>query len=406
MKKKIQILASLILTILFVVPLAQASIWQVFNSGGRNGYVLDRAFSDNGYDWWWHCFTAVSRSTGNERPFFIEYFIINPALGGSYPILGQLPANKNNGIKPSYVMVMAGTWGDGAVQIKNYYGISQLTASTLEENVKIGTNYATETHLKGSVSLTQTQVTQHPEYMSNAGSISWDLSVVKPLSYNVGYAGSALFQDLELFDMFWHVQGILSKYSGTITFNGEVYDVIADHSWGYQDKNFGKDFTNPWVWLFCDDFTSTKTGLRMNNTTLDIGGGNPKIAGISLGDKALMAFYVEGKLYEFNFTKLLDTEHLDWTVTETTTDIKWHVEAVNWDYQFIIDFANPKSKMLKVKYENPQGQVNHQNLWNGGHATGTVKMYKRRWIIYGISWAWDLVDTFNGKHGAGEYGKY
>jgi len=406
MKRQKRVLATVLLAALFFVPSAHATIWDVFNSGGRNGYVLNRAFSDNGYDWWWHNFTAVSRTTGKERPFFIEYFIINPALGGSAPILGQLPANKATGRKPSYAMVMAGTWGTDAVQVKNYYGITQMTASPLNENVKIGNNTATETALKGSVSLTQAQVDQHPEYMSDAGTISWNLTVTKPLKYDVGYAGSPLFQQLELFDMFWHVQGMQSKYTGTVTFNGEVYDVFANRSWGYQDKNFGKEFTNPWVWLSCNDFTSTKTGLPMPRTSLDIGGGNPKIAGISLGDKALMAFYLQGKLYEFNFTKLLDTETLAWTVNETSTDIKWHVEAINWDYKFVIDFSNPKNKMLQVKYENPRGQVNHQNLWNGGHATGTVKMYKRKWILYGVMWSWTYLDTYVGNHGAGEYGAY
>lgn len=387
-------------------PCWAGSIFDAFSSGGRNGYVLDRAYSDHGYDWWWHNFTAKSRKTGVERPFFIEYFVINPALGGPTPVLGQLPANKAAGKKPSYAMVMAGTWGTDAVQIKNYYGITQMTASKEVEAITIGSNTATETALKGSVALTAAEVLAHPEYMSNAGAISWNLSVTKPLSYNVGYAGSKLFQQLELFDMFWHVQGMQSKYSGTVTFNGEIYDVIPATSYGYQDKNFGKDFTNPWVWLSCNDFTRQSTGKPMANTSLDIGGGNPKIAGIEFGDKALMAFYVDGKLYEFNFTKLLDKEKLDWTVTETSTDIKWHVEAWNWDYKFVVDFSNPKSKMLKVKYENPAGQVNHQNLWNGGHSTGTVKMYKRQWIVYGVSWNWIYMDTFIGKHGAGEYGKY
>jgi hypothetical protein len=75
MRERVLIPAIALLTTLFALPAAQASIQDVFSSGGRNGYVLDRAFGDNGYDWWWHHFTAVSRATGKERPFFIDWTV-------------------------------------------------------------------------------------------------------------------------------------------------------------------------------------------------------------------------------------------------------------------------------------------------------------------------------------------
>ncbi len=400
-----------ILNLLFVSVLLTASQLCMANGGifqqNLNGYVLDRAFGDNGYDWWWHNFYGVNRETGEERPFFIEYYIINPDLGGAEPILGQLPANQAAGIKPSYAMIMAGTWGENAVQIKNYYGIDDLTQTSPDElDVQIGPNVATETYLIGSVSLTQSEVNAHPEYLANAGALSWNLTVEKPLSYSVGYAGSQFFQNLEAFEMFWHVQGIQSKFSGEIIYNGEIYDVTPDSSWGYQDKNFGSDYTNPWIWLSVNDFTSENTGLAMENTSLDIGGGNPTALGLSLGEQALMAFYVEGELHEFNFTKLWKRQDLEWDVNISDTQLTWHLVAKNSKYKFEIDFSNPKSKMLKVLYENPQGKVEHQNLWNGGHAEGTVKMYKKQWIIPGIWYVWSHLDTFIGKHGAGEYGEH
>ncbi|WP_345552034.1 tocopherol cyclase family protein [Microbulbifer aestuariivivens] len=373
----------------------------------RNGYVLDRAFSDNGYDWWWHNLYAVNRETGEERPFFIEYFVINPALGGAEPILGQLPENKAAGRKPSYAMMMAGTWGEDAVQIKNYYGIDALRASTSELDVAIGPNVATETHLMGSVSVTAEEAAAHPEYLSDAGEISWNLTVQKPLSYSVGYAGAKVFRELEAFDMFWHVEGIKSLFGGEIIFNGEVYDVIPERSWGYQDKNFGRDYTNPWIWLSVNDFTSSKTGEQLTKTSLDIGGGNPRALGIDFGEKALMAFYWEGKLFEFNFTKLWDfPKTLDWNVTQTDEVLNWQVEAKERNYKFVINFSNPKNKMLKILYENPAGEVNHDDLLNGAHAEGTIEIYRKRWIIYGIYYRWELEDTLIGRHGAGEYGAH
>ena len=86
----------------------------------RNGCMLTGPLAKNGYDWWWHSFTGISQKTGRERSFFIEYFLCNPALGMDEPILGQLPQNKESGIKPSYMMVKAGSWGTDAAQLHRF----------------------------------------------------------------------------------------------------------------------------------------------------------------------------------------------------------------------------------------------------------------------------------------------
>ena len=44
-----------------------------------------------GYDWWWHSLTARHAETGEEKPFFIEFFVCNPAHGTDEPVFGQLP---------------------------------------------------------------------------------------------------------------------------------------------------------------------------------------------------------------------------------------------------------------------------------------------------------------------------
>ena len=56
--------------------------------------MLTGKFAKQGYDWWWHSFTAKHEETGEERPFFIEYFVCNPALAQDTPVFGQLPENE------------------------------------------------------------------------------------------------------------------------------------------------------------------------------------------------------------------------------------------------------------------------------------------------------------------------
>ena len=187
----------------------------------RNGYMLVGNMANKDYDWWWHSLVAENKDTGELRPFFIEYYVVNPGLGGTEPILGQLPENKAQGVKPSYAMIKAGTWGDSSsAQIHNFYGIDTFSAATATMDVVIGSNTATDTSLVGSVKVTPEEAAAHPEYMCDAGEMSWDLTADKLLSYSMGYGTSELFSRLNAFQMFWHVQGMFTQYSGTIIYNG------------------------------------------------------------------------------------------------------------------------------------------------------------------------------------------
>ena len=46
----------------------------------RNACMLHGPLAHHGYDWWWHSFTAQDAETGEDKPFFIEFFVCNPAL--------------------------------------------------------------------------------------------------------------------------------------------------------------------------------------------------------------------------------------------------------------------------------------------------------------------------------------
>ncbi len=209
---------------------------------------------DQGYDWWWHSLMAKNRATGEMQPFFIEYYVINPALGGNTPILGQTPANQAAGTKPSYAMIKVGTWKEGGgVEINNFYPISQFSASIDVMNVHIGANYANETALAGSAAVSAADAANHPEYMSDAGTMSWNLTAKKTVSYSLGYAAGDFSTANNVMQMAWHVNGMRTEYTGTVTFNGQIYDVTPATSYGYQDKNWGNDYTNPWIWLNCNN---------------------------------------------------------------------------------------------------------------------------------------------------------
>ena len=95
----------------------------------RNACQLYGGQSKCGYDWWWHSFTARHGVTGKEQAFFIEYFLCNPDSGCDMPVFGQLAENKKRGIRPSYLMVKAGAWGENAVQLHRFFGWDHIEVS-------------------------------------------------------------------------------------------------------------------------------------------------------------------------------------------------------------------------------------------------------------------------------------
>jgi len=172
----------------------------------------------HGYDWWWHSFTAQDADTGEDKPFFIEFFICNPALAEDEPVLGQLPENKAAGKRPSYLMVKAGTWGIEHFQLHRFFSLHDTRiCDNAPYEIEAADCYASETALRGSVSISPEEAAAHPEWMCDAGALSWNLKVNKQIAFNVGYGASKPLRDADAFAMYWHAEGMKTAYQGEIT---------------------------------------------------------------------------------------------------------------------------------------------------------------------------------------------
>lgn len=379
----------------------------------RNAFMLHGDFAKEGYDWWWHSFTAKNKETGKEKPFFIEFFTINPALGGEAPVFGQLPENKEKGIKPSYLMVKAGAWGEDARQLHRFFGWNQVQISQkVPFQIEAGDCFCSETKTCGYIEISEEDAKNHPEWMCDSGSMSWDLTIEKEVTFNVGYGAGKSLREIEAFEMYWHAEGMKTKFQGEIVYNGEAYIVEKDTCYGYADKNWGSNFTSPWIWISSNHIRSRLTGKRLENTVFDIGGGRPKIGPVSLEGKLLSAMWYEGEPYEFNFSKF-------WTFTKTKFQCKELEDKIEWKIVQITPIAKmvthlycEKKDMLLVNYEAPDGSKKHTRLWNGGTGKGRVKLYKRLISLndensnHKISRQWTLIDDLEVDHAGCEYGEY
>ena len=346
----------------------------------RNQFQLTGGQAKRGYDWWWHSFTAYNKETNEAKPFYIEFFLCNPKHKQDKPVFGQLKENQEKKIMPSYLMVNVGAWGETHKQLHRFFSWDDFELGKgVPFFVKADDCYLDETRTYGKVEVKNSK--EHPEWMCDDGSISWDLTIEKVIAFNVGYGASTLFRKLQLFEMFWHAEGMKSYFEGTITFDGTEYIVKKENSYGYSDKNWGKDFTSPWVWLSSNNLRSNITGKTLNNSVFDIGGGRPKIGFIALNRKLLSAFFYEGKCYEFNFSKFWTNTRTKFNSKETEDEIIWHVEQKTWRYKMVTDIKSKKKEMLLINYEAPNGKKLHNRLWNGGNGYGVIKLYKGKTLI-------------------------
>ncbi len=362
----------------------------------RDEFMLTGKFARQGYDWWWHSFTAVDEK-GNERPFFIEFFTCNPALSKDVAVLGQLPENKEKGVKPSYLMVKVGCWGEDGTQLHRFIPWKDVEMHPKAPySVSAAGCYCDETSTRGRVSISDEDAKAHPEWMCGSGEIEWDLKIDKRITFNVGFGACGLFRAMKAFEMFWHVEGMKTAYTGTISYNGHEYEVKPETCYGYADKNWGKDFTSPWIWLASNDLISKKTGKRLNNSCFDIGGGKPKIGPIALDRKLLGGIYYEGECFDFNFSKFWTGSKTEFDCKVTEDKVIWHVVQTTRKGKLVTDVECLKKDMLLVNYEAPDGKKRHNNLWNGGNGTGVLKLYRKN----------ELVDEIIVGHMGCEFGEY
>ena len=180
----------------------------------REQCMLTGKFRNQGYDWWWHSLTAKNAETGEERPFFLEFFVCNPALAEDIPTLGQHPDNKKEGKRPSYLMVKAGTWLPGGGQFHRFFPWKDVRLNMgVPFSVEADDCFCDGNNIRGRISISEDEAEAHPEWMCDAGTIEFDLKIEKKIAFNVGYGAGGLFRKLKAFERSTHQKIFSHKIS-------------------------------------------------------------------------------------------------------------------------------------------------------------------------------------------------
>ena len=370
----------------------------------RDEWMLRGPLAKKGYDWWWHSMTAENAETGELKPFYVEFFTCNPALAEDEPVIvWNDPEAQKAGKRPSYLMVNAGFWGDPKGQLHRFFSLKDVQIhADAPYRIVADDCRCSEVHTEGSIKVTPEEAAAHPEWMSDAGEISWKFDIRKEIAFHVGYGASKFFRRINAFEMFWHAEGMKTAFTGEIVLNGVKYILRPETCNGYSDKNWGGDFTSPWVWLSSNNLRSMLTGRKLENSVFNIGGGRPKIFFFALNRKLLGEFYYEGRDYEFNFSKFWTLSRTKFDCWETDDEIHWHVLQTTRNAKLDTQIRCYKKDMLNIRYEAPTGYKKHNRLWNGGTGTGTLRLYERS--LFGRREK--LIDEVYAEGIGCEYGEY
>lgn len=72
-----------------------------------------------------------------------------------------------------------------------------------------------------------------------------DIKLDKQIGYDVRYGISSLFINIKGFDMYWYAEEAKTLMDWYVIYNDKKYILKPDTSYGYRDKNWGRNFTFP-----------------------------------------------------------------------------------------------------------------------------------------------------------------
>lgn len=368
----------------------------------RNSCMLQGSLAKKGYMRWWHSFTGVHPETKEERTFFIEYMVVNPALGKDLPIWGQHPYYKKRGIKPSYAMIKVGVFpdasGSNGKQLHGFYPISSFIAAQNPLHIEIENCMLSETRIEGSVEVTAKEAS-HRFLMTDAGYMQWNLEIHKTIACHTGIIAGPISSALGGLTSFWHGEGIRTFFRGTITLDDVTYQVSTENCYGYADKHWGRSYNTPWLQLASCNLLSERTGKELKHSAFALDGCCPKFLCFPLRRKLMLQLTYTGEDFEYHFSRPGNFSRCKWKVKETNKRFIWHIKAQNKTSVIKISLSCMKDSMMPLNYETPAGSRFKRPLLAGGCGTGTIAIYRR--VSGGLQW----IDTLTVGNTLCEYQK-
>lgn len=351
----------------------------------RNEYKLKGSLRKCGFDRWRYVFNAVNRASGDERNFFIELSILNPAVSpqatvvyesqveklGESDLQAALSGNLDSQSSysqtvPSYCCVRAGILGDRPRALAKCFPCDEFVLQKNGFDVKVGECFFSDSDLSGLLTVTKNDLVKNPQPKSDAGRMVWDLKYRRVFDTKPVPAKNSVS---------WFATGIYTEFSGTVSFDGVEYVVSPESSFGYTDKIWGSDIPFPFVHISCPRLTNVFTGRPMPDSGFAVEGefdGNCASAAKFLGDE-----------YSFGKGKKIKKFTSIWSCVRTpsnsgTEELHWSVSLNSKKYILDIDVFCDASEMIVKEYCMTHGHGEVLRVLGGASAMGEIRLYRQR----------------------------
>lgn len=353
-----------------------------------NRYLLKHSFKKNGFDVWRFFINSFNSTTGEQCTFFLEYYVVNPALSPKECVLGfKSRVNKSAAdlqyalagtvsvedvnleqyVQPSFVMVRAGCLGRGGKVVSSYFPSSEVTFNKKDVIFSAGEGdkvcLITENAIKGNVSVSYSELQEKSELLCNAGSIDWDLRYDRKISFDEVYRNK---------NINWAPVGTFTVFAGSIHYDGAEYRVLPKSSFGYIDKNWGRDFVSPFFHIHCSNLNSTITGRMLENSCFVVQGEYDECVSILAKIEDRIITFPVDKKKKFSITY----NCLEMPEDETGVKLHWTVSVHDKNYVLDIDIFCKAEEMLVRDFESPGGERKVLKILGGRTDTGELRLYK------------------------------
>lgn len=348
-------------------------------------YILRGKLRQEGFERWRYVFTAMNKLTGRERKFFIELYIVNPAISPKVAVISQKSrlaiseadlqyalagtesaahANDEIDVKPSYVLVKAGIYGEDGKQMNKFYASSQFAYVKNTENFKVGDCLFSSKGLSGSILVTAQDLRVKPELLCNAGSMDWDLKFERAIENPPLYNRK---------NYVWIPIGLKTLFSGSLHVDNQEFVVLPKSSNGYIDKSWGGRLNSPYFHISSSNITSIISGRQMLNSCFALEG--------EFSGKLCSIVELEGETYCVENRKIFKKDVIIHDCSQISDSLEgervhWSVSIHKGKYVIDIDIYCNGKEMFVRDYEMPQGKRCLLKVL-GGTGKGEIRVYRK-----------------------------
>ena len=351
-----------------------------------DNYLLKGKLRRNGYEHWRYVFTGVDKVTGDQRPFFIELYYINPLISPKSPVIAQKSrpkmsasdlqyalagtlsaqsASQELNVQPSYVLIKAGAYGENGKQFNKFLPAASLVYSKSENSFKAENFLFGPDVLTGEITVSPKELREQPELLCSSGMIDWKLHYERVVECDeLGTKKSAS----------WTPGGAKTIFAGLIHIDGKEFTVIPRSSSGYIDKLWGSELPNPFFHLASSNLTSVISGKPLLKSCFAVEGEfeNKLSILLNLEDEKIC---LNGNSFFNNYKEIHN-----WSQMPSDADgdkLHWTVSVHKKKLVIDVDIYCKTTEMFVRDYEVPQSSKKLLKVLGGGTGFGEIRIYKK-----------------------------